>query len=90
MQIALDQLAGEELGLAHRGGLEGGDDHERGPAVRQEPGDRLGPLDEAVVHGLKEDEELRDVGQELGAEDPVGDLVEGFGGEFTSATGTAR
>ena len=81
VQVAGRQLSGEELRLAQRGGLEGGDHHEGGPPVREQPGHRLGPLDEPVVHGLEEDEELGDVGQELGAEDPVGHLVEGPGGQ---------
>ena len=38
----------------------------------------LGPLDEAVVHRLEEDEELGDVLQELRAEDAVGHRVEGL------------
>ena len=38
---------------------------------------RLGPLDEAAVHRLEQDEELGDVRQELRPEDPVGHLVEG-------------
>ena len=76
-----DELAGEELGLAQRRGLEGGDHHEGGAPVAEQPGHRFGPLDEAGVHRLEEDEELGDVGQELGAEDPVGHLVEGPGGE---------
>ena len=39
--------------------------------------DRLGPLDESLVHRLEEDEELGDVRQELRAQDAVGHLVEG-------------
>ena len=45
--------------------------------MRLIPRHRVGPLDEAGVHRLEQDEELGDVGQELRAEDPVGHLVEG-------------
>ena len=79
MQLAGRQLGGEELGLAQRRGLEGGDHHEGGPPVGQQPGHRLRPVHESLVHGLEEDEELRDVGQELGPEDPVRHGVERLG-----------
>ena len=85
VQLARRQLVREELGLAHGRGLEGGDDHEGGAPVREQPRHRLGPLDEPGVHRLEQDEELRDVGQELGAEDPVGHLVEGLGGHVHQA-----
>ena len=41
-------------------------------------GDGLGPLDEAVVHRLEQEEELGDVLEELRAEDAVGHRVEGL------------
>ena len=80
MEPAGGQLLGEELRLAQGHRLEGGDDDEGGPPVRQQAADRLGSLHEPVVHRLEEDEELGDVGEELGPEDPVGDLVEGLRG----------
>ena len=85
MEVTGGELLGEELGLAQGHGLEGGHHHEGGPAVGKEATDRLGPLDEAGVHRLEEDEELGDVLQELGAEDAVGDLVEGPGGHVDQA-----
>ena len=45
--------------------------------VLEGAGHGVGPLDEAVVHRLEEDEELGDVLQELRAEDAVGHRVEG-------------
>ena len=57
--------------------LQGRHDHERGAAVREQARDGLGSLDETVVHRLEQDEELRDVRQELRSQDPVGHLVEG-------------
>ena len=59
--------------------LERAHHHEGGAAVLQGAGHGLGPLDEAVVHGLEQDEELGDVAQELRAEDAVGHQVEGLG-----------
>ena len=56
-------------------------DDERGAPVVQDPLDRLGPLDEPVVHRLEQDEELGDVLEELRAEDAVGDGVEGLRGD---------
>jgi hypothetical protein len=48
--------------------------------VFQQPRDRPRPLDEAVVHGLEQEEELPDVLQELRAENAIGDRVEGLRG----------
>ncbi len=81
MQLAFGDRLGEVLRLAQGHGLQGGDDDERRPPVGQEPLDGPGPLDEAVVHGLEQDEELGDVGQELRAQDAVGHLVEGPRGQ---------
>ena len=50
----------------------GHDDERRAPVVRAARVDRVGPLDEAVVHRLEQDEELGDVLEELRAEDAVG------------------
>ena len=77
VELARRELGREELRLAHRRRLERRHHHEGGPPVRQQPRHRLGPLDEAGVHRLEQDEELRDVRQELRAEDAVGHLVEG-------------
>ncbi len=65
-------------------------DHKRGAPVEQEAFDRPGPLDEAGVHGLEQDEELGDVLQELRAEHPIGDLVEGPGGDVDHAAPVGR
>ena len=78
MQPAILERLDEELGLPHRGRLEGGDHHEGGALVLERAGDGLGSVDEAVVHRLEEQEELSDVLEELGAEDAIGDRVEGL------------
>ena len=75
----------EELGLPRGNVLEGADDDERRTPVVQQAVDGLGPLDEAVVHGLEGEEELGDVLEELRAEDAVCDLVEGPGREVDEA-----
>ena len=69
--------------------LERGDDHERGARVGERAGDGLGPLDEARVHRLEEDEELGDVLEELRAEDAIGHGVEGLRRQ-ASAPGSGR
>jgi hypothetical protein len=78
VQLAIRQRVDEELRLPDRRRLERRHNHERGALVGQ--GARHGPgaLDEAVVHGLEQQEELGDVLQELGTEDAVGHRVEGL------------
>ncbi len=63
MQLAFGDGLGEELRLAQRHGLQGGDHDERRPPVGQQALDGPGPLDESVVHALEQDEELGDVGR---------------------------
>jgi hypothetical protein len=79
VQLAGRQLGGEELGLPKGSGLERGHHHEGGAAIGQQPGHGLGAGHKPLVHGLEKDEELRDVGQELGPENPVRHGVEGLG-----------
>src|SRR4051812_13440324 len=81
VEVAVVEGVDEELGLPNRDVLERADDDERRAAVVQQAVYGARPFDEAVVHRLEEHEELGDVLQELRAQDAVGDLVEGPGGE---------
>ena len=79
------QLLAEELRLAQGRALQRRHDGEGRPPVVEQTLDRLGPLDEPGVHRLEVEEELGDVLQELAAEDPVGELVEGLAREVHGA-----
>ena len=85
MELALGERLDEELGLLGGGGLQRGHDDEGRAVVLEEAGHRMRAFDEAVVHGLEQEEELADVLQELRAEDAVGDRVEGLRGVVEDA-----
>src|SRR5437763_2222963 len=70
-QVALAQRPPEEVGLGHRLVQRHGDEQECRLGGRQEPRDLLGAAAEALVHAVEAGDELRDVGQEGGAGQPL-------------------
>ena len=71
--LELAQLGAEELGLAERPLLESRDDDESRLRAPQQPVDRSRPSLDPVVQGLQLLHEVRDLGEDLGAEQPVGE-----------------